>query len=345
MDLNMMNRDFRAMWDRFPSRISSLSSFSTGGNGGSRIPFSPRGNNSSRLPEHDPTAVENPISALFDLAEQVSEKAPYVRKNFWYSILFVGLWLGFSIVMLLSVLFSGLVVAALIFLFICVSGVVAFRMLYFDHKFFDYFSRRYNAIKLVRDGNPFRYMPQGDTPVERLLNHLMETHELLHRILQKYPETLRPSAIIKGRSGAAYRIDAYLEIPGKSHVWKDMSRNLGEQSLPVRVAWRGASRRGYALFIKVFDTAPTLREITALEQAVNDVTALTGIPPRVIALTEGGTGELPEDLYRHITEESVPVTVRKGIVGRKTFGYTVQTVSGVDGCYDMVPFIASGALP
>ena len=123
-------------------------------------------------------------------------------------------------------------------------------------------------------------------------------------------------------------IDAYIGIAGGSSILKGTN-------LPSNMV-----KRGYALFIKVFSETPTLRDITILEQTIQDITALTCLPPRVIALTEGGTGELPEDLYKHITEKGAVANCKKG-----KYPYNVQVVSGVEGAYDFVPLISSEGLP
>jgi len=290
--------------------------------------FSERLTGPLKLPEIDPRAMENPISAIFDLAERVSEKAVHIRKNFWLSLLFVVFWLGATVVLFISVALRGGVVASIILLIVLISGFYTFRMLYFDYLFFDFFSRRFHAIKLVREGNPNLYIPGGETPVERFLNHLAENHPLFSALLTQHPESIQFSAILRGKSGGAYQFDAYIGIPGGSSILK-------QTNLP-----RTIQKQGYALFVKLFDHTPTLQDIIALEEAVKDITAQTCLPPSAVALSEGGTGELPDDVYNHVTE------VKKEVrCGRKVFPLTVQVVTGTEGTYDYVPIISSDGLP
>ncbi len=281
-----------------------------------------------RLPEMDPRAMENPISAIFDLSEQVSEKAFYIRKNFWYSLLFVVLWLGVSVAWFMSALTNGRIRLAIFLFLILLSGLFTLRMLYFDYRFFDYFARRYNAIRFVRESASTPHIPAGDSPFDRFLNYLMQNFGAFDRLINEHPESFIYSAALKGRSGGIHQFDAYMGIPEGSPVLKG-------PHLP-----RGLRSRGYAFFLRVFGSTPTLADIRALEDAVQDITALTGLPPRVVALTEGDTGELPENVYRHVTEEVRVAKCKKG-----DFPYTVQVVTGTEGSYDFVPLISSEGLP
>ena len=281
-----------------------------------------------KLPAENPRAMENPMSALFDLSEQVSEKSLPIKRNVWYSLLFVVLWTGFSIAAALATFVNREPLAVIIFILLTLSGLYTARIIIFNYRFFDYFYKRYSAIKLVREGNPNLYVPKGDSPVERYLNHLRANYRPFSQLLDAHPETIQFSAIIRGHSGGAYQFDAYISIPGNSPM-------LRRVPIPQKLV-----KRGYALFIKVFDTQPTLKDISILEDTVRDITALTCLPPRVVVLHEGGDGELPEDLYRHITDEGATASCRKG-----TYPYNVQVVSGVEGTYDLVPLISSEGLP
>jgi len=280
------------------------------------------------LPEMDHRAMENPISALYDLSEQVSDKAFHIRKNVWYSLLFVALWVVATFILLLATIANINPVGAIILFLILLSGIYTLRIIYFNYQFFDYFSRRYHAIRLVREDNPNIYVPGGSSTVERFLNHLRANYEPFARLIDTHPESIQFSAILRGISGGAYQFDAYIGIPGNSPI-------LRSTNLPKAII-----KRGYALFIKVFDLPPTMADITALEQTIHDITGLTCLPPRVIALTEGGTGILSEDIHLHITEKGATAKCRKG-----NYPYNVQVVTGVEGTYDFIPLISSEGLP
>ncbi len=280
------------------------------------------------LPEMDPRAMENPISALFDLAEQVSEKAFYMRKNIYYTVLFLVFSLGVWLIILIQQIVHVNPVGMIIFFLILISGLFTVRILYFDLQFFEFFSRRFNAIRLVREGNPNLYVPGGDTPVERYLNYQKENLPEFGKLLTEHPESIQFSAIIRGQSGGAYQFDAYIGISGGSEILK-------KTNLP-----RMVKGQGYALFIKVFDMVPTMAEIKALEDTVHDITAATCLPPRVVGLVEAGDGELPDDVYHHITEKSAIAMCRKG-----NYPYNVQLITSIEGSYDFIPLISSEGLP
>ena len=281
-----------------------------------------------KLPTEDPRAMETPMSALFNLSDQVSEKSFHVRQNVYFSLLFVVFWTGFSLAGSVAAAIGGDPVVSIIALLLGISGLYTARIIIFNYRFFDYFYNRYSAIKLVRDGNPNLYVPKGNSPVERYLNHLRSNYQPFSKLLVAHPESIQFAAIMRGRSGGASQFDAYIGIPANSPVLK-----MGD--IPPKLI-----KRGYALFIKVLDTSPTLKEIRILEDTVQDVTALTCLPPRVVVLHEGGDGNLPDDLYRHLTEEGASAPCKKG-----NYPYNVQVVSGVEGAYDMVPLISSEGLP
>ena len=281
-----------------------------------------------KLPEVDPRAMENPITALFDLSEQISEKSFHIRRNVWYSLLFVVLWMGLTLIIVLDNIVNRNPVAVIIFIMILASGFFTLRVIFFNYRFFDYFTMRYHAIRLVREGNPNLYVPKGDTPVERFLNHLTSNFPPFSQLLNSHPESLQFSAILRGLSGGAYQFDAYIGIPGGSPILK--STNLPKAMV----------KQGYALFIKIFDIPPTMGQITGLEQTIKDITAQTCLPPRVIALTDGGKVELPEDVYKHLTEKGSIASCKKG-----NYPFNVQVVKGVEDAYDFVPLISSEGLP
>lgn len=283
-----------------------------------------------KLPVMDTRAMENPISAIFDLAEQVSDKAAYIRKNFWWSMLFVVFWLGATVFFFFLTMVRRNVIGSLILLIVLISGFYTFRMLYFDYLFFDFFAKRFHAIKVVREGNPNLYIPSGNSAVERFLNHLAENHPIFKSILKKYPDSIQFYATLLGKSGKKYQCDVYIGIPGGSNILKKIE-------LPSVI-----KREGYAFFVKFYDHTPTLKDITGLEEMVKDITAKTCLPPRVVALSEGGSGEIPEDLYNYVTASDERRVVK---CGRKVFPLTIQVVTGAEGVYDYVPLISPEGLP
>lgn len=280
------------------------------------------------LPRIDPRAMDDPVDGLVDLAERVNGKSVHVMAHVRGALVFVGLCTVLSLVLLITTVLRLEPAGAVIFLLLTMGGFHAFRILLFNYRFFDFFSRRYHAILYLQDDNPVVYSPRGDTPTDRLLNHLRTTHEPFGSLIERYPESIRYSAILRGSSGGTYQFDAYIGIGGQSGILK--SSNL----LPA------LGKRGYALFIKVFERSPTLRDVILLEESIQDITALTCLPPRVIILRENGQDPPDHDLHRHITENGAVARCRKG-----SYPYNVQVVTGHQGGYHMVPMISSEGMP
>jgi hypothetical protein len=135
-------------------------------------------------------------------------------------------------------------------------------------------------------------------------------------------------ALLTGSSGISYHFDGYIYKPSSSF-------------------WRlfGTGDAGYAFFIKAFDHSPTLGEVQAMEKAIQDISAKTGVmPSRIVALVEKKAGaKIEEDVYEHVTTKR-PII----IVGRQKCVVNLQIVSvDEDDTYDFVPLIAEsgGELP
>ena len=74
----------------------------------------------------DARAVEDPIAAIFDLAESVDAQTPKIRKTLRYVRIFVSVWLllDFVLMMALSAISPGGSVAATFLLFIPIVGLL-----------------------------------------------------------------------------------------------------------------------------------------------------------------------------------------------------------------------------
>lgn len=312
----------------------------------------------------DVRAVENPISAIFDLAEEVNEQAPKIRKLIGYSRFFIGIWLFVNFVIILVMGRSPLLMVPLMgLLFVAavalrwshgtpsklfllgvilvdgvaigltfgenfllgsflaalfVLGIVILNLMKDIREFLGYYALRHRAIRSVREEDPVAYVPKGEDAVQRLLSFLSERHpELRGQARQGFVQT---SAVLRGRSGMLYSFDAY--ILGKpSTLWKPLG--LGET--------------GYAIYIKTFSHAPTVKDLEAMKKAVEDVSQAEKVPPtRVIALwTQQGDESLADEAYDYITTEVV--TFRHS---GQIFNCSLELVTeSPDGTYDFIPYV------
>ena len=318
----------------------------------------------------DVRAVENPITAIFDLAEDVERQAPKTQRLLKYTraFLYVFLVLDVLLIVLLSgpgralaflltlalwglllvqsattnltakglVLAGSLAVAVLLVLAFgagLLFGVILVSLFYLGmvildlvrdaRGFVDYYARRYRVIRAVREADPVVLVPQGATPVDRLLTHLAQRSPAVATMLASR-QYVRVPAILTGRTGVAYQFDAFLSWPADT------------------LAPFGMGHEGSAVYVKAFDRAPTRADLEALRRAVQDVTQAVHLPPgRVIALWKSdGTADVPEEAYTFLTTQVV-----QGSVRGHAFACSMELVTEMpDGTYDFIPLMVDAAV-
>jgi hypothetical protein len=273
--------------------------------------------------------MENPISATFDLAEAVNDRVPRIKKMNKYASLFIA----FSLIIDFILIILFLTTNFLLFLVFVAFFVIGLFSLYWMRQvggFFDYFSARHIAIKMMREGDPVVHVPRGKDSLDQLLNHLKHTSPALDNLLRSDSRALAAPAIMKGASGVDYSFDAYISVHS---AWPNGALGMGNP--------------GYALFIKVLQSLPDLKDVRAVENAVADVVKATQLPPgRVIVLAENREGKeplLPQEVYELVTTSRFVLQS-----GRRTFVCNLQIITvDTDGTYDFVPMISTlpDALP
>ena len=73
----------------------------------------------------DARAVENPISAIFDLAEDVNDEAPRIRKLVTYATVFIGFWLVIDFIFILAFIVSNLFISLFLMVLFVVPALSA----------------------------------------------------------------------------------------------------------------------------------------------------------------------------------------------------------------------------
>jgi hypothetical protein len=273
-------------------------------------------------------AMENPIAAVFDLSESVNSQVPRIKRMIQYSGVFIIVWLSVNIVFLLMFLATANLILFLILLVFLILGSFGLYLMWNINQFFDYFSRRHLAIKLIRDADELVYVPKGKDSVQSYVAYLRKTNPALDQAILRRPHMLHTPVLLTGTSGISYHLDAYIFSP-PSGMWRLL----------------GTGDAGYAFFVKAYDHTPGLSEVQALERAVQDVTSKSlACPSRIVVLVDKKAGALIDDeVYQHVTSKK-PVI----LVGRKKCIINLQVVSvDEDNTYDFVPVIAEGgqALP
>ena len=319
----------------------------------------------------DVRAVENPITAIFDLAEDVEREAPKVDRLLRYTRVFVAVWLLLDALVIVVVSAANLLALLLLVLLYLVLllrastedvtanalllatalivavgltvtfpgpsflvGVLLVSLFYLGmvildlvrdaRSFFAYYALRHRVVRAVRDADPIVVVPQGATPVERLLRFLGGRSPAVAGMLANR-QNVRVPAILAGRTGVAYQFDAFLLWPAGT------------------LAPFGVGHRGSAVYVKGFDRAPTRTDLEALRRAVEDVTGSVRLPPgRVIALWRSeGAAEIPEETYAFLTSEVVRATHRGRI-----HTCSMELVTEMpDGTYDFIPVLIDLAAP
>jgi len=313
----------------------------------------------------DIRAVENPISATFDLASDVYEKAPKVRKLVTYSRAFIYLWLLLDFILIVALgahplisLFFALLVTALLFslrwmevnavritaltlaavfagCLIALSGANILLTLFFVLLYF----LAWIILDMLRDIRKFfdfyvvRHAVikavRDANPIVKIPEGPDPVARLLAHLRKASPETehvmSQPEAVKRA-----------VTLGGSSGVAHDFDAVVVAQpsSLWSLVGW---AYPGWCMLVKSFDHPPRLDELKYLRHAAEDVVATMKIPPsRVIALWELKGGQsLSDEAYQFVTTEVVTFKHHGD-----TFLCSLEIIGeDEDGTYDLVPFV------
>lgn len=265
----------------------------------------------------DARAVENPISAVFDLADDVYDLTPKMRKMIRYATIFIFFSLIWTfilaIVFLVLFFWFGIFLLALL-----IVGAIALRLLRTNRKFLIYFEQRHRAIKSVRESNPEVKVPPGNAPVDRMIAYLKERNPEVREVLRR--GALRTGTSLNLRSGK-YNLDGYAY-------------------LPPALMWRlfGTDYSGFTLYIKSFDKVPTMADIKRLESVIKENSRLTGVAPGriVVVLPQSAEGNISDVLYEYVTKHSIET---RYFFSEKHCALQLA-IESKDGTYDFIPFVA-----
>jgi hypothetical protein len=265
----------------------------------------------------DVRAVDNPISAIFDLAEDVNKEVPRIRKLVKYATVFIGVWLVIDFILTILLMFSQFFLGVLM-LALFVVGVFALAMLRNLNDFIRYYAMRHAAILRVRSDDPVVFAPKGDTAVLRLFEFLRLRNPSMGEAIAA-GRFLVP-AILRGRSGVLYNFDGYLASK-PSLLWASL----------------GWGYPGYQLMIKSFQNAPRAEDLNSLKLAAEDVSRDNLMPPsRVIALwCRKPDQDLSDDAYAFLTSNQVLFSHR----GRRYATALEMIIENDDGSYEFIPYV------
>lgn len=267
----------------------------------------------------DPRAVENPISAIFDLAEDVNKEAPRLRKLVWLAGFFVGVWLFLDFILILQNVVHNFAMG-IILIALFALGVWTLLTLRRLNDFLDYYTLRHSVILSIRQDDPVVFAPQGSNVVERLRSYLASRNPTMAVALRTDGQT---PAVLKGKGGMLYNFDYYLR----------------SRSGPL---WRlfGVGYPGYQMFIKQVDKAPTVEVFWSMVRAVEDVCRQNKLPPsRVIVLWKRAEDQdLGDEAYDNLTSSAIKFQHRL----RRYASSLELIIENEDGSYEFIPYVADG---
>jgi hypothetical protein len=317
------------------------------------------------MEKKDIRAVENPISAIFDLAEDVNAQAPKMKKMMKYVTIFVSIWLFLD------------------FLFMVAINPVSFPFLIL--LFFSLFSLRWVTSNLSRLALIFLAVVMTLLTVILLnaniligalltglfvlgivvlnlnseLKEFFEYYLIRHRAIKSVRDEDPVVYVPKGES-AVDRLMSYLSF--KNPQVRELQRRADYVQKPAilkggsgvlynfdcyvkssaSALWRtlGIGNPGYALYIKNFEVKPRLKDLQALKTAVEDISMESKIPAsRVIGLWRSSEDEtIDDDLYEFLTGKIIEFRFRGN-----SFHTTMELITEKpDGTYDFIPFISEG---
>ena len=264
----------------------------------------------------DPRAVDNPISAIFDLAEDVNREAPRLRKLVWYAGIFVGIWLLLDFVLILQNIIHNFVLG-IVLIALFALGIWTLFTLRRLNDFLNYYTLRHSVILSIRHDDPVVFAPQGSNAVERLRSHLASRNPSMTVALKTDGQS---PAVLKGKGGMLYSFEYYLR----------------SRSGPL---WRsfGLGYPGYQLFIKQIDQTPTAETFWSMVRAVEEVCRQNKLPPsRAIVLWKRTEGQdLQDEAYDILQRSSMSFQHRT----RRYNSSLELIIENQDGSYEFIPYI------
>ncbi|WP_455392299.1 hypothetical protein [[Eubacterium] cellulosolvens] len=255
----------------------------------------------------DRLPADNPTSAIFDLADQMSNNFNKIRYLKYYAYVFVGITLIFLIILSLYFLAIGYIAVFIILLALIISGFMLLRLIIFTKNFLEDFDKNFRAIKQVREIDPLPKIPHGRTPLERL------------------------EAYLKNHDPAIAR-----ELRLGVEMTKDFKVGNTTWDLAVHRKTRTLGPEGHLTLIRYEKGKLKMKQFIKLEKDLESFVAGNLLPERVIILHNAPDNYdgISDDLYSYLTEKSHYILKN----GRK---YLVKLQLFVEsaGRYEIIPLI------
>jgi hypothetical protein len=261
---------------------------------------------------HTPAGAEDPISAIFDLSDRVAQMAPTMRRMYRYTATVVVLFLIIMVFLLLVSLAHNLFFALLALVAIA-FGVIALGLLRDTDRFYRAYVERQRSIRLLQDAEPSPKIPDGPTPVQRLVRYLAQSNPKIAAYLGAHPDSLRYRVELPGKGGT-YGFDLLLVAPG--------------DRLYQYFGWGDP---GFAVLARTGPDAPTVQDLDRFAQELRAVAKK--LPARVsrAILLRPHAGPLPEAVYDYAVGHPIEM-------GESRIAVEIVTEQP-DGTYDFIPHV------
>ncbi|MGQ0796479.1 MAG: hypothetical protein ACT4OI_01250 [Methanobacteriota archaeon] len=317
----------------------------------------------------DARAVEDPIAAIFDLAESVDAQTPKIRKMLRYVRIFVSLWIvldiffmvaasailgGFPQITLLLSLpvllgFLGMRIAkqasTRLALFIVAVVFGALQVISFGPGFFFgavlvvLFFLGFLILELMRDLRSFfDYFALRHRVIQRVRQadpvvYVPEGADAVQRILAHLARSNPDLKAVMAVPGAVATPALVTGASGLAYAF-DAYVRAGPSPLARTL---GLGQPGFAVFVKALTATPTLADLQAIKRGVEDVSLATKIPPaRVLAVWRPAPGaSVGPEAYDFLVRETIRVRIRGA-----TYACSVELAAeSADGTYDFIPVV------
>src|SRR5213083_2067193 len=322
----------------------------------------------------DARAVEDPIAAIFDLAESVDRQTPKIRKTLRYVRWFVSVWLllDFFLIILSAAAFRGApVLAFLLFVpivvllltmrsvsgstgrlvllvFVLIFGVLQVLttgdLVFLGAVLVALFILGFSILELMRDLRSFfDYFALRHRVIQRVRQadpvvYVLEGKDAVQRILDHLASS---SPDVRGVMAVPGAVAIPALLTGKTGLTYSFDAYVRQQP---SFLWKTVSlgTPGFAVFVKAFEKAPTAEDLKALKAAIEDASLAARIPAaRILVLWRAkGNESVSADAYEFLTKEAVRVRLRGS-----TFVCSLElAIERDDGTYDFIPLVLEPAV-
>ncbi|MCI4371960.1 MAG: hypothetical protein L3J78_04855, partial [Thermoplasmata archaeon] len=316
--------------------------------------------------------MEDPIAAIFDLAESVDRQTPTIRKTLRYVRWFVSLWLllDFFLILVLSAIGGAPGLTFILFIpmlalllamrrvsgatgrlvLLVLTGVVGVAqvlsmggLLFVGIVLVALFILGFLILELMRDLRSFfDYFALRHRVIQRVRQadpvvYVPDGKDAVQRILAHLYAT---SADVRGLMAVPGALAAPALLTGRTGLTYSFDAYLRLEPTALS-RFLSVGSPGFSVYVKSFDRAPTLTDLQALKAAVEDASMAARIPPaRILVLWRSkGDESVTPDVYEFLTKEAARVRIR-----RATYACSLElAVERDDGTYDFIPVVVEPA--